>query len=431
MYFNIIIIIIILTIIILIISRYWYYCYCLIENNTPFENIWKEPYISINENILNYIKNIIEEIIPINETLLGVIKYNDRIPWEGDVSFCVSKKNYDVIKKKIKKKYGIIIYKNSFKIYDRKNHYSHAKFPFIIIYYYIITIQNNSKIITISNDQSWNYNDFFPLSMTKFRNIYVSIPKNYNYILEKKYGTNWYNICSSSSFNYILNKPYSKIYYVNQEDLTNNIENIFNNVWVINLDRRQDRWKKTKERLNNIGIKNINRWRAEDVNNIKKSKNIGERITINELACLKSHLYLWKYLVKNCIDCAIIFEDDIVIGESINKNDISKEIKKNIGFNILFLGYCKTNNSSKLSSRIGSALCLHAYVITKPTMRRLIKITEQYLNNDNIPPIDLITRDYCKNNLCFLSHNIKTTDDDNYFGEGMIYQDENLSSDLI
>ena len=65
---------------------------------------------------------------------------------------------------------------------------------------------------------------------------------------------------------------------------------LFNNVYVINLDKRPDRWQQTLKRLQDIGITDPIRWSATDATDIKDVYNITRKeITLGEFGCYLSH----------------------------------------------------------------------------------------------------------------------------------------------
>ena len=210
-------------------------------------------------------------------------------------------------------------------------------------------------------------------------------------------------------------------------------ENIlFDNVYIINLEKRPDRWYKSLGRLKNIGIENPKKWSAVDASNIE---NLYDRttkeITINEFACYLSHKNLWKNLYDKNVPYAIIFEDDLYFGDNISKQNIVDEINNSIkinmtlNFNILFLGYCfGTSIFSYPITKPGHGFCLHAYVITRGAMEQLLNKEDTFLK-----PIDHVTFQFCKNNICYLSHDVENKNK-NLFGNGIILQDRIIESDI-
>ena len=81
-----------------------------------------------------------------------------------------------------------------------------------------------------------------PFKTNLFENIPMNIPNNVDNVLKKMYGNNWEDICYSSTYNYENGNVVNKKYEINcGEILPDNIEDIFENVWIINLKRRPDR----------------------------------------------------------------------------------------------------------------------------------------------------------------------------------------------
>jgi len=103
--------------------------------------------------------------------------------------------------------------------------------------------------------------------------------------------------------------------------------------------------------------------------------------------------------------------------------DIEKAFQESEGFNILFLGYCGHLRSfSKPAVRIGGAACLHAYIVSRVGLKKLIE-----LPLDQNKPVDLKTKQFCEDELCFVS---ATRDSPGYHSHGIIHQDEETESNL-
>ena len=204
---------------------------------------------------------------------------------------------------------------------------------------------------------------------------------------------------------------------------------MFNNVWVINLARHPDRWKKTNNRLKNIGIR-ANKWLATDSKSKKLideyNKIFDSKRTISEVACYKSHYSLWQHLYDTNVDTALIFEDDIIFANNITKKDIYNHAQESNGFDIILLGYCYPNqgmNFNNFNTKVGTGLCTHAYIINRNGIEKLLK---QKLNYN--VPIDRITYNFCKENLCYISKHKDGSK--NFFGKGIIHQDNDFSSTI-
>lgn len=130
-----------------------------------------------------------------------------------------------------------------------------------------------------------------------------------------------------------------------------------------------------KKRLEALGI-HPNRWtatNATDKDFIDYYKTISKsKCSRSEIACYKSHVKLWEHLYNTGVEYAIIFEDDIIFPPKVTKDIIINVINDSWGFNIIFLGHCYSHLSSfeDPSSKVGSALCNHGYVITRKAIEK-------------------------------------------------------------
>ena len=328
-----------------------------ININKPFNSVWtKENYNKLKNLIVNTqlcFSTLNIEFIPIYGTLLGLARHKGIIPWDDNLQILIDKKYFDIIlkNKDVFCKYNIdilpiknnkisfikIFYKNEIKL---KNH--EWTWPFIDVFGYY---EKNNKFYLEDNknvDYVFNKQDILPFKTNLFENIPMNMPNNVDNVLNILYGNEWENICYSSSFDHKQQSSINKRYKIKCDEILNdnNLENIFNNVWVINLERRPDRLRTSIDRLKKIGIipkiHNALDSKSEHVIDCYKNEP-GSKITIEEYACYLSHKTLWIYIYSLEIPYAIIFEDDIIFDENIIKQDIIDRIKDSKGFNILFL----------------------------------------------------------------------------------------------
>lgn len=436
-----------LVLIILILIYYLYPNLFALKNYQPFRNIWDNNKLNKVKKLLINFKKCLDELkidfIAIYGTLLGMIRHKGLIPWDDDIDVMINKKYFETILQNknlfLKNGLGVYLVKgvinqpdfikiydiNEPKIYNKGYNWS---WPFIDVFGFKIKDEN---IYIDNNSYPFEYkfkkDDIYPVKNIIYENIKFDIPNNSNVILDSLYGNDWNEMCYSTGFNHQLEKHFTEQHKIKCSEILNDISNeIFNNVFIINLERRKDRFNLCVERLKTIDIKPIryNAIDSKDVNMINEYNKIsGSKRTISEYCCYLSHKYLWEYIYSLNIPYAIIMEDDISIDKNLTKNDILKIINDSKAFNIIFLGHCYSTEGyfSKESSRIGTALCLNAYVITRNAIEKLLEIEDNFSK-----PIDHITYNFCKNNICYLSHTKNKTN--NEYGEGVIKQDHNLGS---
>lgn len=95
-----------------------------------------------------------------------------------------------------------------------------------------------------------------------------------------------------------------------------NLSKYFDKIYVINLDRRPDRYEAFQKEISKYGIKNVERFSAIDgttSNNIK--------LLAGEIGVLQSHLEIVKKCKKEGLNNVLIMEDDVYFSDEILKLD--------------------------------------------------------------------------------------------------------------
>jgi GR25 family glycosyltransferase involved in LPS biosynthesis/GTP:adenosylcobinamide-phosphate guanylyltransferase len=179
-------------------------------------------------------------------------------------------------------------------------------------------------------------------------------------IINRKYNTR-YKLLSENGFDpnidmkinesglwEIKNKNISEClsnYFIDRDEDDNiiDINKYFDKIYVLNLDRRMDRFESIKNKLEKLEIE-FERFSAIDGNNISDGEydfsnfKQGKGMLENKyaLACLKSHFKIIKDAKENNYKRILIFEDDVLISKNI-KVHIQKirNIKK---WKLIYLG---------------------------------------------------------------------------------------------
>jgi len=151
-------------------------------------------------------------------------------------------------------------------------------------------------------------------------------------------------------------------------------------IYIINLDRKPERFKYVKDQLDNMGITNYHRVSAIDGFNTEREELIKFGLTY-ELTerrgiagCAASHINMWNMIVKEKMGWTLILEDDAHFHPDFIKlfNKYWSHVPKDA--KIVFPGFC-TDSSTEQTSKIIIAkevMCLQGYMISWEGARYLL-----------------------------------------------------------
>lgn len=165
--------------------------------------------------------------------------------------------------------------------------------------------------------------------------------------------------------------------------------------YIINLDKRIDRWKITSKLLNNYGYTNLERFKAIEGNRIPKNeltrivsheamepvingyRTEHHHLSIGAIGCYLSHINVWELGNEtNHSEYIIIFEDD-TYPTLTSKQLQEKLIDLPPDWDIALFGgiYYTDQKVNETWCKIDRFYCLHAYMINKKCINYLLKNT--------------------------------------------------------
>lgn len=184
-------------------------------------------------------------------------------------------------------------------------------------------------------------------------------------------------------------------------------------VFVINLDRRSDRWGVVQSRLIEAGFVNVYRVRGVDgssssaVNSLPQEwaafgspkfdpidpSFVNPRTGLGKQGCTLSHLNLLALIVEKRIPLALVFEDDVRFHEDWHRLAPLHLSQTPASFDLLYLGArFGLNIIPKRSVCQAPVMCLHAYAVTCEGAALMLRILLG--QPAGIRSIDLILSDY-------------------------------------
>lgn len=215
-----------------------------------------------------------------------------------------------------------------------------------------------------------------------------------------------------------------------------NYENtLFNKIFLINLDRRNDRLILAKKELHNHNFK-FKRVSACDGNNLSEYNELinkyfdkNNNLSNGQIGCALSHIKIWLDVINDStIDTQekiLILEDDITICNDFVKkyNSFMNKIKLHkLNYDLIVLGLL-TRNVKQINPdiyKVYDGYGTHAYMLSKKTMMKNIHL----FKNINQPIDHFFSKLYKYNNVYIPKHNLikQSRNNDSDIGPGENYE---------
>jgi GR25 family glycosyltransferase involved in LPS biosynthesis len=156
--------------------------------------------------------------------------------------------------------------------------------------------------------------------------------------------------------------------------------------FIINLERRPDRWQQASEEVKKAGFRTIQRWNAVDYKNHEQCEEayslLGKPLKhpsfnndFNDYpgtwGVFLSQTTLWKKIVDERIPYACIFEDDVLFHSKWNELAPTYFQNTEQDYDMLFMG-SQFEFFSEYHIDKGPVFCLHAYIITCEGAQQLL-----------------------------------------------------------
>lgn len=171
-------------------------------------------------------------------------------------------------------------------------------------------------------------------------------------------------------------------------------------IFIINLDRKPERYNYVEKQLTDMGITKYKRWSATDGFKVDPNEMINDGITQNLInkgkgiaGCASSHIRLWKHIRDNKLDWTLILEDDVHFHPQFLSLFYKYWKRVPIDAKIVFPGYYDMPKNDRQIIIKQSVMCLHGYLINSESAQYLL---------DNLPSmneaIDQVIINHFQNN---------------------------------
>lgn len=173
-------------------------------------------------------------------------------------------------------------------------------------------------------------------------------------------------------------------------------KNAFDQIYLINLDRRPDRLERVMNSLNNSDMKNMKVLRMSAVDGseiditrvplsetakgeLKQIETTGFRtkhyqLTRGAIGCYLSHVKIWKDIVEKGHNNALIFEDDANIPKNIHERMIKSMKGVPDDWDIILFGFdCRDCKNIKNYRIVNRFFLTHCYAISYSCIVKILK----------------------------------------------------------
>lgn len=192
------------------------------------------------------------------------------------------------------------------------------------------------------------------------------------------YGTTAPSSVSTDNFNNVDNLTTTPAEISRSMQIDNNIDEPASDdkfpfpIYIVNLDRKPERYSYVKDQLDKMSITNYNRISAvdgfnmgrEELNNFGLTYELTERKGI--AGCASSHIQIWNLIANNKMGWTLILEDDVNFHPNFVKlfNKYWKKVPREA--KIVFPGFCADSSVEQTQDAViqKGVMCTHAYIIS-------------------------------------------------------------------
>jgi glycosyl transferase family 25 len=181
------------------------------------------------------------------------------------------------------------------------------------------------------------------------------------------------------------------------------LNNYFNEIYCINLERRIDRWEECVEEFNKYDL-NVKRYNAFDGKSLPRVKGL----TPGNVGAIYSHRGLLQYAKNSEFENILILEDDVEFHKDLNSLFFDYIIEVPKDWDIIFFGANHSLNNQYMTEplfkikkhvyRIIKSYANHCYAVKNTAYDKLI---ESLSKNENKPNDVLVSEVQCELN-CYV-----------------------------
>lgn len=175
------------------------------------------------------------------------------------------------------------------------------------------------------------------------------------------------------------------------------INEYFDKIFCVNLDRRADKWELSKAEFEKIGI-NVERFSAVDGSTITVPA--GAKITAGEIGCSLSHTTILKRMLDEGWNRILILEDDVEFMDGANQFFSQWIGQVPADWDMLYLGGNHISEPAPISQNVARIIRTYTtshYGITRSMAQQVISEVEKFNSQ-----IDVTYTEFQKTHKCFV-----------------------------
>lgn len=146
------------------------------------------------------------------------------------------------------------------------------------------------------------------------------------------------------------------------------------NTFCISLEKHEDRWKKMQMRFETQHLQ-VTRWKASTESDLKD--NFHYDLNLGQKGCAQSHINIWRHMIENQIEYALILEDDACFDKQW-KQKLDNINIENFNWDAIFLNVSEPIEPRNQWLKVQDQYLTGGYILSQTGAQNIIKMFDGY-----------------------------------------------------